>query len=166
MYLNAFYGSNRIKAIKFLLLQVSRSIKVQQWHAELSSGQKKKEKKNSQCLHPYPAPHPWSAIKTHCPEHKSILLEEWKNKSLSIKGSVETAVLSQGHSMRFNNKVSSHHNVPPVDHSSLMQLQPYKSIGAERWHGIDYKTTTPYRKIDMHRRTRTHPTPDPCQPCI
>lgn len=41
LYLKVFYGSNSMKAIMFLVSEVSGSIKVQRWHAELSSGFKK-----------------------------------------------------------------------------------------------------------------------------
>lgn len=75
---------------------------------------------------------------------------------MSIKGSLEAAILSLGCSMGLNNKVSGCHNVPPVYHSSLMQLWPYKSIEAEWWHCIDYKSTTLHTHIDICTCTGAH----------
>lgn len=56
------------------------------------------------------------------------------------KSSVEVTIVPGACSIALNNKLSSHHNIAPVDHKSLMQLRPYNNIKALRWLYIDYKS--------------------------
>lgn len=75
---------------------------------------------------------------------------------MSIKGSLQATILSQRTSRGLNNQVRGCHNVAPLDHSSLTQLQPYKKLRGATVSIINPAAICLY-DVQTHAPTRLNP---------